>query len=146
MPGITDPAQPHFKGGLWGWDLSQWRRLAQIFGYTDRWVENLGGTKSGAGLYSVDGTAVPSGYVYVVQALSLGNMSGARGALFLKVISGATVIGLGYIATPVQYQAVISLGVIVLKEGDAVRVQQLACLDGDVLQGGVWGYKMAIAE
>lgn len=32
MPGITNPAEPYFKDGLWGWVTDQWKKLVATAG------------------------------------------------------------------------------------------------------------------
>ena len=39
MSGPTAPAEAHFDKGSWGWDLTQWRKLGLLWGYTDRLAE-----------------------------------------------------------------------------------------------------------
>jgi len=166
--GITDPSEEYFKSGLWGWatstwekllsvggrlftalhgwDGTNWRKLPLLWGYSDRWHEDLGGTQSGAGTYSGYTTAVPAGYVYVLQVASLRNASGARGRMYIQVYSNSTFVELASALTPAQNWSLVSQATIVLKEGDRVQILQTTCSDGDTLYGGAWGYKMKIAE
>jgi len=144
VTGITNPTEEYFKDGAWGWDGTQWRKLALLWGYTERYAENLGGTKSGDGTYEQSGTVVPSGEVWVVECISLYNHSGARGAIALQVNDGTTNYAVTRNLTPVQYELVSFIGRLTLEAGDKVLVQQSACLDGDVLRGVAWGYKMAV--
>jgi hypothetical protein len=145
MSGITNPAEEYFKDGLWGWNGSKWKKLALLLGYTDRWAEDAAGIKSGAGTYQYDTAAVPSGYVYVAAVVSLLNITGARGMCRLFAMGGANYVCLAATVTPAQYVPTIFTGMITLKEGDYLRLTQLSCQDGDVLYGGVYGYKMAIS-
>jgi len=146
MPGSgpTNPSEAYFDKGLWGYDGSQWRKLQLVFGYYDRWAEGLGGTKSGDGTYVKSSAAVPAGYVYVVQGISLINGSGARGPVLLHYRAGAVDVVVGFDDAPLIYQPTLFTGVLVLKEGDYVMVEQASCLNGDVLTGGVCGYKMRV--
>lgn len=146
MPGITNPAEPYFKDGIWGWDGSVWRKLPLIWGYSDRWLEDLGGTKSGAGNYQKFGAVVPAGYVYVLQALFIRNDSGARGRAYLEVYDGSDMYSLVTVMVPARYEVCAWDGALVLKAGDRVVVTQHTCLDADVLKGGSWGYKMKVTE
>lgn len=143
---VTQTAAADLTPGVCGWDGSAWHKLPLIFGYSDRYMEDLGGTKSGAGTYTGTGTAVSGGEVWVVQRFTMSNWGGARGRARLQVVVGATAYELAGITAPVQYEAVEMAGPLVLKEGDKVQIKQLLCLDGDVIQGLVWGYKMKIAE
>jgi len=146
MSGPTDPAEEHFDKGLWGWDLTQWRKLPMLWGYSAGWAEDLSGTQSGAGNYLATTTAVPAGYVYVLQSAMIRNDVNARtradiylarsGSNYLIYVNAAPVVAIGNIVN----------GSWVLMPGDQVLVYYVGCLDGDVLVGGVWGYKMAIGQ
>lgn len=146
MPGITDPTEAYFKDGQWGWDGTRWRKLPMVWGYSDRYFEDLGGTKSGDGTYSSYGTPVPEGEVWVVQGLYISNESGARGYASLFLYVGASGYFLYNNQTPARYEHMRWDGALVLKAGDKARIFQLSCLDGDTINGGVWGYKMKVAE
>jgi len=145
MSGPTDPAEAHFDKGLWGFDGSEWQKLGLIWGYYDRWGEDLGATKSGDGTYNAITTAVPAGYVYVLQGISLVNISGARGMMRFYAEVGVPYYTVAVSVTPAQYVPLVFVGNGVLKAGDSVVVNQLSCLNGDVLYGGVWGYKMKLS-
>ena len=140
----TVPAD--FTPGVCGWDGAAWHKLPMVWGYSDRWTEALGGTKSGAGTYSKYTTAVPAGSVYVLEFVELQNNSGARGTVGMEVKNGVAAYAVAYFITPPQYRACIWLGRLTLKAGDQVRVTQPNCLDGDVLYGVAWGYEMKVAE
>lgn len=144
MPGITNPAEEHFDKGLWGYDGSAWRKLALLWGYTDRYSEDLGGTKSGAGQYVGTGTSVPAGEVWTVNFVTLRNQTGSRGAGLLMVHDGSLYYRFAYEASSTQSIPLIFTGSLPLKEGDYIQVRMDACSDNDVLQAGVWGYKMAV--
>jgi len=143
---ITDPTEAYFKDGGWGWDLTRWRKLALLFGYTDRWAENLGTAAAPGGTYTGAGTAVPAGYVYVLQALSIANNTGARGMSRVWIRSATYFCFLGCVATPAQYEPCYFSGAIVLKEGDYAVVQQADAVAGDVIYAAAVGYKMKINE
>jgi hypothetical protein len=148
MPGRgpTDPAEAHFDKGLWGWDLSQWRKLPMLFGYSDRLAAVSQHTKSGAGNYQMTITTVPSGYVYVVQAITGNDVgTGVRQDFQLYADTAAytihteTMTGSGALIVHDNLNYV-------LKAGDSVQIAFISAQDGDVLIGRVWGYKMAVAE
>lgn len=127
------------------YDGSTWRKSNLLWGYHDRLYEDLGGTKSGAGEYTAYSTAVPAGEVHIVQSISFRNMTGARGAAQLRLYSNSAFAVLEHDSAPAQYVPLLALGNFPLKEDDRVRVNQASCLDADVLQAAIWGYKMDIA-
>lgn len=148
MPGQgpTDPAEVHFDKGLWGFDATVWRKLALLWGYTAIWDENLGGVATGAA-YSLGTSAIPSTEVRVLQAMSIRNTSGASTNLtvYIARASGSYVV-LAYVAAAATNVPLLVTGTFVLRTGDIVS----GYLDGlqvnDVIQIGIVGYKMAIAE
>jgi len=144
MSGPTDPSEAHFDKGQWGFDGTVWRRLQLLWGYYDRWAEDLGGTKSGAGTYQAQTTVVPAGYVYVLQCVSLVNDGGSRGRTRFFLMGGVNYVCLAAAVTPAQFVPLVWNGGVPLKEGDSVLVQMVSCLDADVLYGGAWGYKMRV--
>lgn len=132
--------------GSYGWDGSEWRKLAMLWGYSDRWGEDIGGVKSGDGTYSKYTVAVPAGYVYVVQIITLRNMSGARSTIAFYLRDSVTDLIILRYPAPAQHELITLQAAFVLKEGDQIKVTQDLCLNGDGLQGLVWGYKMKVAE
>jgi len=146
MPGVTNPAEAFFKDGAWGWDLTKWRKLPLVFGYTDRWQEDLSETLVGDQNWSGNTVAVPAGYIYVAQFMHFQNNGGARGARYMAFRVGAVIHHCAYTLAPPQYVPDIWNGGIPMKEGDYIAMYQGSCLDGDAIKAGVWGYKMAIAE
>lgn len=142
--GITDPTEPYFKNGGWGFDGTVWRKNNLLWGYHDRWYEDLGGDRDGDGTYTAHSTAVAAGYVHVVEFVSFRNITGSRGAVQLRAKVGVLFWILKYNATPVLNVPDIAYGPFTLKEGDQVTVRQSACLDNDELEAVVWGYKMRI--
>lgn len=146
MPGITNPAEPFFKDGVWGWDDTVWRKLALLWGYTDRWEEDLGEAGVAAGHWTTSSTAVPAGYVYKLELAVLSNGSGARGLATISVHGAANAYVVKYSVGLAQYEPHLLTGAFTLKEGDKIDFRMNNCLVGDLLYAGVWGYKMAIAE
>jgi len=145
MFGVTNPSEATFKNGLWGFDGSVWRKLALLFGYTDRWTHVLSETKSGDGQYSKSSTAVPAGYVYIIQIAWIKNETGARGAMYFRPYNGSDYLPVAGVVAPLQNQIATLYGPIVLKEGDFLNLAQDSCLNGDQIMAGVWGYKMKVA-
>ena len=133
-------------GMSYGWDGAAWRKLPLLWGFSDVWYENLGGTKEGDGSYAVYTTAVAEGYIYVCQVVSLRNNTGARSEMLFGVYNDSAVVYIHANLTPAQYMPEIFRGFLVLEYPERIRVVHIGCLDGDVLEGGVRGYKMKIAE
>lgn len=115
-----------------------------IFGYNERIHEWLGGTKTGAGQYNALSTAVPAGYVHRIEAISIRNVTGTRGGTGIFVIGDATYYAIKYDSTPVIYIPLLVTGCFTLEAGDQVNVRMAGCLDGDVIEAGLWGYRMEV--
>lgn len=142
--GITDPAEAHFRLGLWGHDGTVWRKLNLLWGFYDRFEENLSETKSGDGAFQAYSTVVPAGEVHVLQNAHLVNNTRAGGVTTISLYGTG---GPYYVATgaaPAVNVGVIINGAWVLKAGDKVRLRMNTCLDGDSIIAGVWGYKMKV--
>ena len=144
--GITDPEEAYFQSGGWGWDLTQWRKLALSWGYTDRLALKVTHTMVGTGNYNLSAVTVPAGYVYVIQAVVSWNAGSATTQIH-TLNDGVYNHPIASFSTPAAgvYNIVDNLSY-TLKEGDQVIAQFLSCSNADVLSGAVWGYKMAVAE
>jgi hypothetical protein len=145
MTGPTNPSEVYFDKGLWGFDGTQWRRLNLLFGYYDRYVENLGNTNAPSGTYTKNGTSVPSGQIWVVNCIGFVNATGARGQVALVVVAGGVTCYLKTNPTPTTGVPDIVTGNFVLKSGDYVLVQQYSVVSGDYLIAYALGYKMKVA-
>jgi hypothetical protein len=114
------------------------------WGYTDRWLEDLGGVQSGDGNYVGLSTQVPPGYVYVVQGLFGRNDSRSPMRITLYVSGSGINHPVFNKETPAQYEAVLWDGEMVLKAGESALVYVVGCLNGDLIVASVRGYKMVI--
>ena len=146
MPGITNPAEAFFKDGAWGWDLSAWHKLAMLWGYTDRWAEWLGKTMTADEDFSEVTVAVPAGYVYVLQLAFIRNAIHARGTMSIRLVVAGTDYIVKLDTAPVATVPMLLVGEFAMKDGDKVRIIHADCLTDDVIDAGVWGYKMKIDE
>ena len=114
------------------------------WGFTDRWYENLGDADADAGDYLKLSTAVPSGFVYVLEALSIRNKTGSRGAVYLSVSSGTGYTFLLTNDTPTVLVPDVYNGRLTMKAGDQVRIYMADCILHDAIDASVWGYKMLV--
>jgi hypothetical protein len=143
---IKQTAAADLTPGVCGWDGSAWRKLSLLWGYSDRYVDAVSATKSGDGNYQRDSTAVPAGYVYIVQSAGIHNQTGARGMSYLAFMSSSLAYYFAQALTPAKYELVGFTGQLILKEGDQLRWFQSTCLDSDNIRTYAWGYKMKVAE
>lgn len=142
---FADPPGGHVAGLVYDAVNDQWiAQRATLWTYDDRWVENLGETKSGNGTYSGSSTAVPAGEVWVLEHAFQVNQGGARGATIIYVIHSSVEVRLAQILSPAQHELVSFTDRITLKEDDIIRIDQASCIDGDGILAAVWGYKMKV--
>jgi len=142
--GPTNPTEQYFKDGQWGWDGTQWRKLALSWGYSDRYAESLTGVSVGPGATYVYGTTVPAGEVWVVEAVAVKhNDPVARNVQIHAVAPGVGMVvaeTLGAITWGITY----FVGRMTFKAGDRVRVQGWNVAVGQTVYLEAWGYKMRI--
>lgn len=146
IPVVVESYTPAPDSRIHGWDGDTWRKLPLMWGYYDRWAESLSDTKAADGTFSKGSAAVPEGYVYVVQGVTTRNLTGSRGAEYISVYDGTNDYILIYNTTAVRYVPTFLIVELVLKKDDRIKIWQLSCLHLDEIEGGVWGYKMKIAE
>lgn len=129
-----------------GWDGSQARKLPLLWGYSDDLDIEWGGTVVGTTWEKLS-TAVPAGQVHVVQGVSIRCASRAMGLTFVYIIKASgTQLALYYAATVGQLVPALVLGTFTLVEGDAIGLYVGSLLAGDVMLGGVIGYKMQVDQ
>lgn len=117
-----------------------------IWGYSDRWQQYRGLTKSGAGDHTFEITTVPAGYVYVLNAIKSTNDTTVTDHIHL-LYDGTRDFQLAvYEDVPADTWQVTDRLNHVLKAGDKIRATILDCLDGDVIRAQVWGYMMVVPE
>ena len=130
----------------YGWDLTVWRKLAMLWGYTDRYVYDLSGTAT-AVYYWATTPVVAAGYIFVVQGVYIRNNSKAGTSQVIQFQAGGVVYHFGaYGVLIAQYIPTTYNGEIALAAGDRVYVSCNLCTIGDAIQAGVWGYRMKINE
>jgi len=117
-----------------------------IFGYNDRWAHDLSGVVSGDGAYSASVGLVDDTEIYVAQFVYIRNRSGQRGDSFIRFHDGTDMYYAALAVTPTRYTPLIWNGSVPMKYGDQVYVKQDSCLNNDVMEAGVWGYKMKLTQ
>lgn len=146
MPHITDPNEPYFKDGAWGWDGAVWRKLPLVWGYSDVLVQGLYANNVGAGLYTYNFPAVPAGEVWVVtRVATYAIQTDPTHALIVAVINAVEAALYMQPHTTGNSTHHVETDTI-LNEGDNIRIQWYACLAGTDIRASVVGYKMLIAE
>ncbi len=117
-----------------------------IWGYKDRWVEQVEYDVVGDGSYDVNSDPVPNGYVYTLQSLVCRNLTTGTSTVPKLRSNGILVpIGQAVGSAATVYRIVDGIGY-TLKYGDRALVRFYNCLDGDELEMFLWGYKMVVPE
>jgi len=144
MTGITNPTEEYFKDGLWGWDGTQWRKLGLALWYYEPYSEDLSGTATGSS-YVARSTTVPTGFVYIVNAASVGNFTRAAEYAEIRLYTDTdAMIYLVQVISPALYQPAIFTGNLVLSPGWTIYLRVDGCAVDDTILAGVAGYKVKI--
>ena len=117
-----------------------------LWGFNDDWHESAGLTMPSDGAFTASTTAVPAGWVYVAQAITMRNPTGQRGEAIIRLISSVAAATLAYSASLVAKEPLIHSNEVSLVEGDTVLFYMGACLEDDVIEATVWGYKLKLPE
>jgi hypothetical protein len=139
-------ADQNVQARLHGYDGTNWRKLQQVFGYTDRVVEKQTTVSTGAGTTAVDSTAVEAGYVHVISSVAAWHSN--VGALFcvLQFYNGTNYLEQSIAPALAQY-TLMSLSLpFVLKASDSLRFYAVALPAGQSVFLSLNGYKMKIND
>jgi len=144
--GITNPAEPFFKDGQWGWDGTLWRKLPIVWGYSDRYAEVETALDVAAGDPILTFSTVPEGEIWVMQ--SLAGRSYQANVTSIRLVA-ATTAGDVTLKEDVPVAALRTVdwsGALVLKKDDYLEVRFYGCLLHDNVYAEACGYKMKVAE
>lgn len=115
-----------------------------LFGYQDRWLEEVVDLNAVAPDTHVLTAQVPPGEIWILQAASAqNNMRGQQ--IRFQVYDGTTVARFSVQTSSAAGVPVAWSGTITLKEDDRIRVSFMLCTAGDDLYVWLMGYKMKIA-
>jgi hypothetical protein len=146
MTGITDPTEPLFKDGGWGWDTSQWRKLPLLWGYSAKYQEAVLDSNMGAGDSGLEGSAVPAGEVWLVKHLSAFVVSATCTKIRFRAYKSPDYNQLADFVSPTTGVIVHLVCEVVMDEGTEMRAQFYDMTSGDDARFYISGYKMKIAE
>ena len=115
-----------------------------IWGFYERWSDIYEHTMTESASYTLTGTVVPAGYVYVLEAAIHRNFDSAVTQL-TKIVGGG-------IQIPIGEQELVGANSYgkelnrhhTLQAGDAVACRFYSAQDEDRLEIMVWGYKMKV--
>lgn len=146
MAPITNPAEPLFVSGSWGWDGSTWRKLALLFGYSEQLFLAHSETLDTAGdkIYLFD--AVPAGELWIVQHVAAAASTNTTYGITFSVAYSSAVYHF-YSSTYTNAGLQVSCHYdVVLPPGAQLRVAWYSAAAGDTVYAYALGYKMKIEE
>jgi len=146
MSGITSPAEPYFKDGIWGWDGTVWRKLSQLWGYSDQYAEVAEETVSADGNVSLYLSTVPAGEIWVVEFVTFRNRDTAIPEIQGYLDGTSADIRFYHNLNVVAGTYYTWAGTVRMKEGDRIAGFFGGCVTNDVVRLQAMGYKMKIAE
>jgi len=144
--GITNPAEPFFKDGQWGWDGTVWRKLPMIFGYSDAYHEPESSLTGAAGDRLLTASTVPEGEVWVVTSVIAFNIDSATTNTRIQIYdgSGRAVVFVEY--APAAKKVLGGHCNIVMKKDDRLEAKFFGCALDDDIYMYINGYKMKVEE
>lgn len=115
-----------------------------ILGYNDRYLEEVFDTNASAGSNFLNGSAVPSGEIWIVTILGARNLTRDPSVIYLGIYDGTARRYLGGKATPGTNIHFTMTGPFILKAGDYVTALIMGCGAGDDIYLEANGYKMKV--
>jgi len=146
MPDITNPTEPFFKDGQWGWDGTQWRKLNLLWGYNDVYGDYVEEAGTGADPVTFYGAAVGLGEVWKVCGASVYHISGTCDLFIIGAYVGGTLIYMATVDDPVAYKPYPITFEVFLKYQDKMFVTYENLASAEVALMWFWGYKMKVTE
>lgn len=146
MPGFGPvvPSEEYFDKGVWGYDGSQWRKLAMLWGFSDRWVGQASNLSAGAGVNYLELAAVPSGEVWTAYVAAALNVNTNPAAISFGIKIGVDRFYFWVVPTPGANVYAAFDKPMVFKAGDIPSVAIEGCTALDDIYARWWGYKMAV--
>jgi len=146
MPGVTNPAEPFFKDGAWGWDLTEWHKLPMVWGYSAPAGEQLYDAASAGGNVTLQGTAVPAGQLWVIETICCTDRDTVTTYNLISCTAAPGTIMLDESVQPAADRYTFWSGRLTLAAGHKVQVVFYGTVLNDRLLVRYSGYKMYIAE
>jgi len=141
---VTQTTPADLTPGIEGWDGTQWRKLGLLWGYTDRWLEQVFNPNAAVGWNFLETAPVPAGYVYVAVACAANNQNTNPSAIQLGINIAGSRYYLKRVPTPGVDVWVDWTATQIFKAGDKALAAIGGCALNDDLVFNVWGYKMAV--
>ncbi len=115
-----------------------------VWGYYDRWLEQVVNASSAAGTVFLETAAVPAGYVYVAHCVSAIDQVTNPTDIHIGINIGGARYYFNRTPTPGINIRAFFIGEQVFKAGDKACATFAGCALHDVLVAEWWGYKMRV--
>lgn len=136
-PGDLLVGSHHFDG-------TEWCKSNLLWGFNGRFAEAASDLNPAGGIAVLNFTAVPEGYVYVLQGVAAKNETRAATYLRIAVTGGGDTITVNDAPQTVAgHYDFVSTEITMVKD-DLVSISFFGTTAGDDLYAQVWGYKMKI--
>lgn len=116
----------------------------QLIGYADTYAERIITANASAGTNVLVGTTVPANVLYVVTNIATFDADSAIGPVSIFRYNGSSSIGLRRVASLAANVTLEWQGMLILKEGEYIRVSMLNCVLNDDLYLDVQGWKASV--
>lgn len=146
MPGITNPAEPFFKDGIWGWIDDAWHKLPMVWGISEGYSQQVYIAAASAPNDDASGTPVGAGEVLVVEAITCTDRDKITTYNLMSAVVGGITLSLAEGVQPAVDRFLFWSGRLTLTQGDYVQANFVGVDDDDRLILRYSGYKMKIAE
>lgn len=143
--GVTSELEAYFKGGLWGWLSSQWRKLAMLWGFSDTLNLVFYWTSDGTTPYNVDATTVPADEVWIVNSARCRHSDPVARATYLYVYGDGNSVLVDGDQALAQWLLVGNTQPLILGPGFICRMTIFNLALGQTAYFFVHGYRMKIA-
>ena len=117
-----------------------------IFGYYDRYSEQTSKTSTGEATTWAYSSAVPSGEVWVIEAVECYHDDPTARKSTIRAYDGTYYIIFAINIALGQYVNLIWSGRVTLKAGDKIAIGVDSLTTGKGVIGQIWGHKMKLAQ
>lgn len=146
LPTILDPTTSDTFTRLQGWDLTNWRKLPLLWGYTDNLLETDANPTAPAGTNILSCGPAGSGYVWVVHTACALDATNNPTRISIEITSGGTRYRIIQVSGPGANVSVNVEGHFIVKAGDSIQARFTGVVLNDAISFWVTGYKMKVNE
>jgi len=128
----------------YGYIGSAWQKQGMIWSYADSYIDRQIAANVAAGDVYLSFTIVPEGEVWVITSFTTYSEQGNTTLLYMSFFTATTDYLIKVVNAPEAYVTYSMDGVLILKEGDRLRVRYEDASVGDDFAAFAVGYKMKL--